>query len=265
MVGGLGQREPGGTPLTEREFVVSMMAGLGRHRAGRRRRAQRAPPHDPPRRPVRRRRRRAHRGRHRAHRLGGAAPAPDRRRGRRRRGARRRCRSGCSPTSTPTCTRRSRWPTPPTARSTTPSQEADAVDAHERSSYLDRITAGIAAGLALARRQRHRGGHRRLRPGAGGGRRHRRPRVAGPRPPGRRHRGVGPGGGRRRGRAGRGGGPPRGDRPHRHRAGGRPTRSPWASPRSAQLGCFDHPDVRLRLVPACRRSPWPRRWTPSRR
>ncbi len=30
-------------------------------------------------------------------------------------------------------------------------QEADAVDAHERSSYLDRITGGIARGLALAR------------------------------------------------------------------------------------------------------------------
>jgi hypothetical protein len=30
--------------------------------------------------------------------------------------------------------------------------EADEVDAHERSSYLDRLTAGIARGLALARR-----------------------------------------------------------------------------------------------------------------
>ena len=55
--------------------------------------------------------------------------------------------TGCSPRSTPTSNSgaRARARAPP-GRSTTRCAEADEVDAHDRASYLDRLTAGVARG-----------------------------------------------------------------------------------------------------------------------
>ena len=94
--------------------------------------------------------------------------------------------------------------------------EADAVDAHERATYLDRLTAGIArAPRALAPGRCGRL-DRRLRSGARRRRCHRRPHLADARPPGRCHRRDGSRRRRRR-RSPRGrGGAPGGARDQRH-------------------------------------------------
>ena len=180
--------------LTERECTVVDDGGPERHGAGGRHRPQRAAAGRSPAGSVDRRRRRAHRRRHRAHDLG------------------RRC-TACSP-----ATSTGRWPGSPTLQQRLLPEidpnlhsalalahaasgaidealtEADEVDAHDRASYLDRITAGIARGLALAR-----GGDRRRRPpppstrstAAADATEDR--VLAGAGPPRRRDRGVSPG------------------------------------------------------------------------
>ena len=151
MVASMGRHD--GTPLSEREFIVSMMAGLAATvQVGDLERSEQMLTIIPAG-PGRRRGRRADRRRHRAHRVGRPAPPAVRRRRRRRGRARHRSRQRLQPEIDPNLhvgaragarrrRRRStrRWPRP------------TQVDAHERASYLDRLTAGIARGLALSRR-----------------------------------------------------------------------------------------------------------------
>ena len=112
-------------------------------------------------------------------------------------------RSGSPPRSTRTCTRRWRSPTRRRARSTRRSPKPTPSTRHDRATYLDRITAGIARGLALARRGDGAAATAVFDQVAGGGRRHRGPCLPGPGAPRRARPRRRPVGGRRRGAHGR--------------------------------------------------------------
>jgi hypothetical protein len=154
MVGGLGHREPGGTPLTEREFVVSMMAGLAATvQVGEVERSERlltvlpAGPFDGDgdgdgdELIVGDTERTASVGLHRLQ-TGDVAGAV---------AVLSSLQKRLLPDIDPNLHSALALAHAADGSIDDALQEADAVDAHERSSYLDRITAGIARALALAR------------------------------------------------------------------------------------------------------------------